>query len=42
MGNVRTNVNGEISDGWEEDPNIRTGNEFGVHPTSVFEKSATQ
>ena len=39
---VRTNVDGEVSNGWKEYLDIWTGDELGVHPSSVFEESATQ
>ena len=38
----RTNVDGEISDRRKEDLDIRTGDEFGVHPSSILEEGATQ
>ena len=41
MGGVRTNIDSEISDRWKEDLDIWTSDEFRVHSSSVFEKSAT-
>jgi hypothetical protein len=38
---VRTNVDGEVSNGWKEDLDIRTSDKLGEHPSSVFEESAT-
>ena len=35
-GNLRTNIDGEISNRWEEDLDIWTSDEFGVHSSSVF------
>ena len=39
---VRTDVDGEVSNGWKEDLDIWTGDELGIHPSSVFEEGATQ
>ena len=38
----RTNVDSEVSYGRKKDLDIWTGNEFGVHSSSVFEEGATQ
>jgi hypothetical protein len=40
-GGVRTNIDSEVSNGRKEDLDIWTGDEFGVHSSSVFEESAT-
>ena len=39
---VRTDVDGEISNGWKEDLDIRTRDEFGIHTSSVLKESAAQ
>jgi len=41
-GDGHTDVYGEISDGRKEDLDIRTGDEFGVHPSSILEEGTTQ
>ena len=39
---VHTNVDSQASNGWKEDLDIWTGDEFGVHSSSVFEESPAQ
>ena len=41
-GSLHTNIDGEISNGWEEDLDVWTGDELGIHSSSVFKQSATQ
>jgi len=35
-----TNIDCQVSDGWQEDFDIGTCNEFGVHPSCILKQSA--
>ena len=37
---TRTNVNGKVTDRWEKNLDIWTGNEFRVHSSSIFKESS--